>query len=91
METKQEIVVMLSSNLVRQVDALSADRNQAIEEALRLWCQRNAQLTSAHIPTQTYQPLQSRAPQPNPPQSKPLQPVDYLKQRHDNDETGWLV
>lgn len=91
MEAKQEVVVMINSNLMRQVDALSTNRAQAIEEALYLWCQRNAPLSPTHTPSQTYPSLQANTPQPKPAQPKKLTPVEYLKQRHDNDETGWLV
>lgn len=91
MEAKQEVVVMLNSNLMRQVDALSTNRAQAIEEALYLWCQRKTQTSPAHMPSKTYPSFQASTPQPKPAQSKKLTPVEYLKQRHDNDETGWLV
>lgn len=40
---KQQIVVNLDRALVDRVDRLTDDRDQAIAEALRLWCAQQAE------------------------------------------------
>jgi metal-responsive CopG/Arc/MetJ family transcriptional regulator len=65
--SKIEISVAIDSALLNQVDELTGDRSQAVEEALKLWCESK------------------RRPQ------RPQRPVDIHQQRHNDDETGWLV
>jgi metal-responsive CopG/Arc/MetJ family transcriptional regulator len=65
-QPKQQLLISLDSALLDRVDQLTDDRNQAIEEALRLWCQRQAE-------------------------AKLLRSTNYHRQRHDQDEVGWLV
>lgn len=70
----QRTPVELDTELIDWVDRLTgespetlpAKRIQAIEEAIRLWCQQ-----------QSHKRLQRSA--------------DTHRQRHDSDETGWLV
>lgn len=73
---------------MEQVDALTGDRDQAIEEALRLWCaQRAQQIRPAYRPT----PPRASADSTDRAQQVLIQSAQQHRQRHDNDETGWLV
>ena len=63
---KQQFSVSLDADLVDQVDQLTSDRDQAIEEGLQLWCAKLAE-------KELHKYAQAR------------------QQRHDRDETGWLV
>jgi metal-responsive CopG/Arc/MetJ family transcriptional regulator len=63
---QQQFSISLDPALVEQLDQLTDDRDQAIAEALQLWCQR-----------QTEAKLQRSS--------------NFHRQRHDNDEVGWLV
>jgi len=61
-----QISVSLDVELLEQVDEFTSDRQEAITEGLRLWCEQQADLK-----------LQNT--------------VQVHQQRHDRDETGWLV
>lgn len=75
--SKQQVVVMIDNDLMDLVDAWGGDRSQVIEEALYLWCQQRAE------------PSHQSSAESMPPQ--PMSPAEYHRQRHDSDETGWLV
>ncbi|NJL39361.1 MAG: hypothetical protein HC840_04520 [Leptolyngbyaceae cyanobacterium RM2_2_4] len=66
---KQQVVVSLDADLLERLDRLTGDRNQAIESAIRLWCDQQSNNVGK---------LLQRSAQVH-------------QQRHDNDETGWLV
>lgn len=94
--SKQQVVVMIDNDLMDVVDAWSGDRAQAIEEALYLWCQHQSRATpssQAMQPSQVMQPSQAMQQPAQPPAQppRPLTPAEYHRQRHDEDETGWLV
>lgn|GEM_PF-5137895 len=88
--SKQQVVVMIDSELMDVVDAWSDDRTQAIEEALYLWCQHQSNMVSSSQPVQSSNQPLAQSSQPTQP-SQPLSPAEYHRQRHDEDETGWLV
>jgi metal-responsive CopG/Arc/MetJ family transcriptional regulator len=66
---KQQVVVSLDADLLERLDRLTGDRNQAIESAIRLWCDQQSDNVGKML---------QRSAQAH-------------QQRHDNDETGWLV
>ncbi|MGB3493154.1 MAG: hypothetical protein WBA57_10525 [Elainellaceae cyanobacterium] len=88
--SKQQVVVMIDNELMDVVDAWSGDRAQAIEEALYLWCQHQSELAPSPQAMQPSQAMQQPAQPPTQP-PQPLTPAEYHRQRHDEDETGWLV
>ena len=64
--SQQTISVTIDVALLQQVDQLTSDRNQAIAEGLRWWCEKQA--------------------------ARKLQAVAQARhERHERDETGWLV
>ncbi|MBD2098187.1 hypothetical protein H6F90_24265 [Trichocoleus sp. FACHB-591] len=64
--SQQMISVTLDAALVQQVDQLTRDRDRAIAEGLRWWCEK--------------QSAQQR-----------LAFAQARHERHERDETGWLV
>ena len=64
--SQQTISVTLDAALVQQVDQLTSDRDRAIAEGLRWWCEKqSARQRIAVAPAR--------------------------HERHERDETGWLV
>jgi metal-responsive CopG/Arc/MetJ family transcriptional regulator len=66
---KQQVVVSLDAVLLERLDRLTGDRNQAIESAIRLWCDQQSDNVGKML----------------------QRSAQVHQQRHDNDETGWLV
>ncbi len=96
-QSKQQFIANVDTHLLAQVDQLTGDRNTAIEEALRLWCEKK-RLTLAPLaplpPAQSIVPTQpavERAPSKTEVEDILSRSAQQHRQRHDSDETGWLV
>lgn len=66
---KQQVVVKIDAELLERLDRLTGDRDQAIESAIRLWCDQQSNNVGKIL----------------------QRSAQVHQQRHDNDETGWLV
>lgn len=66
---KQQVVIKIDAELLGRLDRLTGDRDQAIESAIRFWCDQQSNNVGKML----------------------QQSAQVHQQRHDNDETGWLV